>query len=184
MFKKILLLSALSLSFGTAARADDFVYIPYIGADYAYVRANAHSMRPAYHAGSVNIGTKYNDFFGTEMFYQQTGSESKKISSNQKYKSSYRAYGLDVSAYLPLGCYHQADLFATAGFGEYVFNKKFSGEKHRNDSGYGYRFGGGLVFNLNENVSLRTLVRYINLDKVSGYDHMVEYAAGIRYHFL
>lgn len=172
----------LSLFLSFAALADNNIYTPYIGADYAFARAKASGIKPVYHSGAVNVGTKYNDYFGTELFYQQSGSESKKT-GNGKYKSSYRAYGLDMAAYLPLTCDHHLDLLATAGVGEYVLSKKLSGFKHHNDSGIGYRFGGGVMFNLDENISLRVLARYIDLKNISGYDHMVEYSTGLRYHF-
>lgn len=182
MLKKILISAPFALCFSSVAHAEDYAYIPYIGLDYGYINAHAAGTKPTYQAGGINIGTKYNDFFGTELFFQQTGSDSKKIADG-KYKSSFRAYGLDIAAYLPLGCEHRLDIFATTGIGEYVFNKKFTGDKHHNDSGYGYRFGSGLMFNLDENISFRAAVRYVNLDKISGYDHMMEYSAGIRYHF-
>lgn len=164
-----------------AATSQPSAYIPYLGIDYGYVEAKAQKLKPYYNSFILNLGTKYNPYFGTEIFYQQTSSDSKKFAEG-KFKSSYRAYGLDIAAYLPLGCYHTADLIATGGIGEYVFKKKFSGGKHHNDSGWGYRVGGGIAYNFSENVSLRLLARYVGLDKVSDFNHLMEYSAGIRYY--
>lgn len=184
MNKKLLSAAALALAIATPVSAKDTnKYVPYVGADYGYISAKADSVKPKYHAFGVNVGTRYNRHFGTELFYQQTGSDSKKLDESSKFKSSYRAYGLDAAAYLPLDCINRYDLFATAGVGEYVFKKKFTGEKHHNDSGWGYRFGGGMMFNLDHHLSLRAMVRYVKLDGVSNFDHLVEYTAGIRYHF-
>lgn len=167
----------------TALKAETKSYVPYIGLDYAYVSAKAHQLKPHYNAAQFNIGTKYNPYFGTELFYQQSGSDSKKI-ADTKFKSSYRAYGLDVNAYLPLGCYQTTELFATAGIGEYVFRQKFLPLKHKNNSAIGYRIGGGFMYNVTENVSLRLGARYIGLDRIDTFNHLTEYFAGLRYYFL
>lgn len=183
---KKILLSALFISTAAAAAAnaaETSAYIPYIGVDYSYIDAKANAVKPHYNSMGFNIGTKYNDYFGTEVFYQQTSSDSKKIKADEKLKTSYRAYGLDIATYLPLGCYHQFDLLATAGIGEYVFKKKLTGGKHHNDSGWGYRIGAGAMYNIDENISLRILARYVGIDKVSDFKHLAEYSAGIRYNF-
>jgi hypothetical protein len=166
----------------SAAQAQNYDYTPYIGADYAYSQAHAQGIKPVYHAASVNLGSRYNDYFGTELFYTQTGSDSKKT-SNGKYKSSYRGYGLDMAAYLPLGCEQRFELTASIGLGEYVFNKKIGNEKHHNDSGFGYRFGGGFLYHLSGHTAFRLMARHIETDHISGYDHMTEYLAGLRYYF-
>ena len=75
------------------------------------------------------------------------------------------------------------DLIGTIGAGEYVFAKKIKGQKNHNDSGWGYRFGGGLKYAINHNWHARTLVRYINFDGVSDFNHQIEYGIGVEYHF-
>ncbi len=177
------LLSGVSALLAFPVLAQDFKYIPYTGIDYGFINAKAVGMKPNYHAFGVNLGTKYNDYFGTELFFSQTGTESKQTDSG-KYKTSYRAYGLDMAAYLPMGCYHTIDLFATTGIGEYIFKEKLSGGKHHDNSAWGYRIGAGLMYNLTENLSFRALVRYVGLDGIANIDHLTEYTAGLRYHFL
>ncbi len=88
--------------------------------------------------------------------------------------------------YLPLGCDHEFALIGTAGIGEYTFDKNFSGfyaPKDQRDHGLGYRFGGGLLYNVDENVSVRALVRYVNLNDIKDFNDMWEYTAGVRYNF-
>ena len=88
----------------SAQAAQDGAYLPYVGMDYTYSDANARFERPHYNSGSVNVGTMYNRFFGTEVFYQL--SDSHKIRhETDKSKTSFQAYGLDLYGYLPFGCY-------------------------------------------------------------------------------
>lgn len=164
-------------------KAETFEYVPYTGVDYAYTTAKAHVLKPQYNVLQINLGTKYNQYFGTELFYQQSSSDSKKSDAG-KFKSSYRAYGLDINAYLPLGCYHTTELFASAGVAEYMFYQKFKPLKHKHNNAIGYRIGGGVMYNLTENVSFRLGARYVGLDRISQFDHLTEYFAGLRYYFL
>ena len=78
--KKSLMLAAAALALMTAGQAhadEDFKYTPYVGIDYTYSNAYADSMKPNYNSGSVNVGTMYNQFFGTELFYQYSDSATK-----------------------------------------------------------------------------------------------------------
>lgn len=180
MNKKLIMLAASLTVIGVASQARE--HVPYVGADYAYVGAHGSIADPFYHAASVHLGDRYNDYFGTELFYRQTGSDSHKTASGF-YKTSYRAYGLDMTAYLPLGCTHRFEPFASLGLGEYVFKTKVSPQKHHNDSGYGYRFGAGLLYNLTEHVGLRLGASYVKTDHISDTDHLIEYQTGLRYSF-
>ena len=69
------------------------------------------------------------------------------------------------------------------GFGEYSFKHDFRFSKDRRDRGWGYRFGGGLTYHIDENWSARLLARYVKIDRVDGIDHMNEYSFGVRYTF-
>ena len=180
------LIAAVSLTaFASQAQAEQ-VYNPYIGINYNYSDANAKGLRPYYNSGSVNLGTSYNRYFGTELFYQFSDQYGKSGAS-EKFSNGFQAYGLDLMGYLPLGCYDVWSLIGTVGIGEYKFRNKYiaAGEgKHKyRDSGYGYRAGLGIQYNIDSNWSIRTLARYVGFDKVDGYDHMMEYSAGIKYNF-
>ena len=166
----------------TTANADNYDYVPYIGADYTFAKAHAIKAKPEYNIAGIHIGSEYGKYFSTELFYNQSTYDNNYI-ADQKKRSSYRAYGLDLMSYLPLDCEHRFDLIGTIGVGEYVFAKKLKGEKHHNDSGWGYRFGGGLKYKLTQNWQIRALARYVNFDGISDFDHQIEYSAGVEYHF-
>ncbi len=162
--------------------ADSYKYTPYIGASYSFAKTHAKGAKPSYNVGGIFVGSDYGKYFGTELFFNQTDYDNHYI-NDVKTRTSYRSYGLDLMAYLPLDCDSRFDLIATAGVGEYVFAQKIKGEKHHNDSGWGYRFGGGLKYSINSNWQLRGIARYVSFDRISDFDHQIEYSAGIEYHF-
>ncbi|MBR1915356.1 MAG: porin family protein [Alphaproteobacteria bacterium] len=159
------------------------VYTPYVGVEGLYGTAKAGQIKPHYFGAAVNVGTMYNPYFSTELFYEQTGSDSKKISDTQKLKTAYRAYGLDATGYLPLGCDKRFSLFASLGMGEYVVRKKLSPDKHHNNNGYAYRIGLGAQYALTEHFSLKLTTRYMKFHRISGLNHGYNYGIGLRYHF-
>lgn len=165
-----------------SARADSYQYAPYIGLDYIYNQTTGRGFSPRYHAAGLHVGSTYSPYFATELFVNQSGTDSQHR-HGQKIKSSYRAYGLDLIAALPLGCEKRFSLLATAGAGEYVFKHKVLPQKHHNEHGYGYRFGGGAQYAWTSHWQTRFLTRYVNFDHVSGYDHNVEYQLSLEYHF-
>ena len=182
--KKITFLLTTAVFIGTSpiVKADTNKYVPYIGTDYAYTETSAKKFSPHHHNISLRIGSEYNSYFGTELFFMQSDTD-KHSYPNSENKQSYRAYGLDAAAYLPLGCDKKIALMATAGIGEYVFKIKNRPQKHQNEHGYGYRFGGGLKYLITPSWQTRLLARYINFDHLSNYRHTTEYAVGIEYHF-
>lgn len=174
-------LSVLSL-YATCANAAN-VYTPYVGIDALYSTLKATHIKPHYFGGGVHIGTTYNTYFGTEVFYEQFGQNVKKIDAGQKLKTSYRAYGLDMVGYLPLIKENKFVLFSSIGAGEYVVRHKMTGQKHKNNTGYAYRFGGGAMFGLSEHWSIRILARYAKMHHIDGLNHAWTYGIGLRYNF-
>ena len=162
--------------------ADSYQYTPYVGLDYVYNQTSGRGFSPRYHTGGIHFGSTYSPYFATELFFNQSGHDTKHL-LDHKVKSSYRAYGLDLLAKLPLGCEKSFALIATAGFGEYVFRHKILSQKHHNENGYGYRFGGGMQYAFNSHWQARFLTRFVNFDHVSGYDHDVEYNLSLEYLF-
>ena len=159
---------------------------PYVGVDYTYTDADYDGISPKYNSASVNVGTEYNKYFGTEVFYQYSDTDNKGVDHDLRAKTKFQAYGLDLMGYLPLGCDQVFSLVGTAGIGEYEFDAKFRGidaPKHHRDRGIGYRFGGGLQYQVDENVAVRGLVRYVNINDVEDVNDMWEYSAGVRYSF-
>ena len=162
---------------------DENAYVPYFGFDGIYDKANATNIHPQYFGASINIGTLYNNYFGTELFYEKVWPDSKKISDTQKYKTSYRAYGLDIIGYIPVDCKMRFNLLGSIGFGEYVFHEKIKPFKHHNNSAYGYRFGLGVLYRIDNHFALRAIARYTHFDHINNFDHQMSYVLGLRYHF-
>ena len=167
-----LMIAASAIAFSASANAYEFK--PYVGLDYTYsdfIGLNTN-------AATVNVGTSYNKYFGTELFYQF--SESDKIEDTEV---SLRAYGLDLYGYLPLGCEQKFALLGTAGISNIDLKIKEPGEKRYTENGLGYRLGAGAQYTIDENLSVRALARYTFTDKVNSVDHIMEYTAGVRYSF-
>ena len=159
------------------------IYTPYVGINGVYSIAKTHLNKPQYFGGGFNIGTTYNDYFGTEVFYEQVLSESKKISDTQKEKTSYRAYGLDAVGYLPLDNDKRFALTGMVGIGEYVFHQKITNQNRHHNSAWGYRAGAGFIYRFSNNISMRMTAKYVGLDKIADFDHQVSYQIGLRYSF-
>jgi opacity protein-like surface antigen len=170
-------LMALCFYTNNALAADEYEYTPYLGVGYDFSHTSRAKDTADYSAAQVYIGSDYSRYFGTELFFAQSDNNKK----GSAVKTSYRAYGLDLAAYLPLT--DGFSLLATAGIEERVLKRKLYSEKHRNEHGYGYRFGGGLRYNVTENWRIRMVARYINFDGISGVRHAAEYTTGIEYVF-
>lgn len=164
----------------TAAKAEN-VYRPYIGADVSFDKAETSFVHPAYDGASLNLGTTYNPYFGTEIFYHQTGTRTKKL-NNVKYKTSFLAYGLDAVAAYPV-C-PKFDVNLSLGLASYLFKERIISQSHNTDEGIGFRFGGGAVYHLTNSLAVRLNARYIKFNKISNLDHAAEYTFGARYYFM
>ena len=180
-----LMMAASVLALSANANAAEYDFKPYVGLDYNYTYADAEEHTPKYNSLSVNLGTEYNQYFGTELFYQYSD-EAKTHDYIFESKTSFQAYGLDLMGYLPLGCDQEYSLIGTIGIGEYKFDeevKEIIGSRDYDDHGIGYRFGGGLQYKIDDKFSVRGLARYVNMNGIDGLDDMWEYSAGIRYNF-
>lgn len=166
----------------SAANADSYNYTPYIGIDYAYNHSTAKGFSPYYNVAGLHIGSDYSKYFGTELFFNQSNG-NKRHTAIGDIKTSYRSYGLDLLAYLPVGCSKRFSLIGTTGFGEYIYKTTVVPKKHHSEHGIGYRFGGGFKYAINKNWGIRIITRYVNFDKFEGYDHAMEYGVSAEYHF-
>ena len=177
-------------TFAVAANANaETSFRPYVGVDYNY--DNGHSFD--YNSGSVNVGTQFNDYFGTEVFYQKSDSNSENVhvlgvKTPFKHASDFEAYGIDLNGYLPMGCEQEYALIGSVGVGEYEFDNSYNvaGLLNNDDHGLGYRFGLGGLYNVNSNVAVKAMARYVKFNKLAdetGQSDMMEYTAGVRYNF-
>lgn len=177
-----LMIAASAIAYTANANATELKFNPYVGVDYNNTRANAKFSRPYFNSASVNVGAMYNDYFGTEVFYQHSD-EYAKLVGTARNKVSMQAYGLDLMGYLPVDCGRNINIVGTIGIGDYEVKTKYIGSPTNRDGGYAWRYGAGVHLKLTNNVGVRGLVRYIDPHRISGYDHMIEYSLGLRYTF-
>ena len=181
MNKNIALLAAVS-AIVLAGNANALEFRPYAGAQYNVTSLASQSPDVDMHSYSVFVGTDYNRFFGTEVFYQNSNKWHKTSPDGVKTKVDFAAYGLDAYGYLPLGCDRVFSLLGTAGIANYDFTVA-NNEGKGDDNGLGYRLGLGAQYSFTNNIAVRGIVRYIWADKLDGLDHMMEYSLGLRYTF-
>lgn len=180
MNKNIALLAAVSILV-LSANANALEFRPYVGAQYNYTEVDADFVKADMNSYSVVVGTEYNKYFGTELFYQNSD-KSNDMVEGTKVKSDFEAYGLDAYAYLPLGCDRVWSVFATAGIANYDTDSssvKGKGE----DNGLGYRLGAGVQYSITNNIAVRALARQIWADKLEDVDDMKEFSLGVKYIF-
>lgn len=183
--KKTLLLAGVASVFAFNANAVEFT--PYVGVDYNYsmikhdeptlvqTRTGVYKdgvMAGQAHSASVVLGTKVTPYAGVEAFYQLSKKEHK-----ADYRSQIQAYGADVLGYLPLGCYGEYEVLASAGLGQYT--AKYNKDQ---DSGLGYRLGAGLQYNVTDNWAVRAMYRHVWVDK-NIINSINEVSLGVRYSF-
>lgn len=177
--KNTIALMAAASVFAISVNANAAEYTPYVATDYTYTDfQNAAEV----HGGKVALGTEYNKYFGTEVFYQFTGSDRVHASDGTN-EYSMRSYGLDVYGYLPLGCDQVFSLVGTAGIADIDIKYKNPEESRGTENGLGYRLGAGFEYDVNSNVSVRALYRYTFTDKIHSLDHINEYSVGVKYAF-
>jgi opacity protein-like surface antigen len=139
------------------------------------------------------IGLKFNKNFGLEAFYQQSD-KAKKEYENFTFKGEsslkYNAYGIDLQGYIPIT--QELDLLASLGLAEYNFKAKGLWESYSrgeflsldtSEDSIGYRFGLGMQYNINQHLALRTMARYVQMDKDEDIKHLTEISLGLRYMF-
>lgn len=177
--KNTIALMAAASAFAFAANASAMEFTPYVAADYTYT--DVQNLAEV-HGGKVSVGTDYNKYFGTEVFYQRTGSD-RVHSSDGTNEYSLQSYGLDINGYLPLGCDQTFALVGTAGIANIDVKYKEPGESRKTENGLGYRLGAGFEYDLTSNVAVRAMYRYTFTDKLGGLDHMNEYSLGVKYSF-
>lgn len=173
--KKTLLLAGVASVFAFNANALELT--PYAGVDYNYSMLHHDASMDAImagqaHSASVVLGTKVTPYAGVEAFYQLSKKEHKADN-----RSQLQAYGADVLGYLPLGCYGEYEVLASAGLGQYT--AKYNKDQ---DSGLGYRLGAGLQYNVTDNWAVRAMYRHVWVDK-NVLDCVNEVSLGVRYSF-
>ncbi len=188
MNKALLLAGAACILFSTQAKAQQMFgheIEPYVGADYIFSAADfkgeANQLKEDYNSGSINVGTRLGKYAGLEAYYQMSGERKTTIEDN-KVKSKFHSYGLDLYGYMPLGCTDKVDLLASIGLGNYNLEAKNLPSGKYDKDHMGYRFGVGAQYNFTDHVSARVMGRYTYID-TAALDNLMEVTAGLRYTF-
>lgn len=192
--KKTLLLAGVASLLAFQANAVEFK--PYVGLDYAYTDASADDIyglsdyyETKFNSGVINAGTKIGDYFGVEAFYQKSGDEKgpkiaivdnqNNVIAADKITTSFDAYGLDLMGYIPVT--DKLEAIASIGAANYNFEMEGFGISLE-EEGLGVRGGLGLQYNINDNLAVRGMARYVYLE-MDEVDYLTEFTAGIRYSF-
>ncbi|MFV0625907.1 MAG: outer membrane beta-barrel protein [Alphaproteobacteria bacterium] len=183
--KKFLFVSAAALLFSYSAKAADIEVKPLVGLDYVYSYAeykadNKKALQKNFNSPALVLGAQLNKYFSVEGLYQQTFNQSKNHEGT-KNKSKYRVLGLDAIGHLPLGCAQKVELLGLVGTGNYRYSAKNAYEKGSDDGWYG-RIGGGVQYNVTDQVAVRAMVKNSWVD-VKGLDSVLDATLGVRYSF-
>jgi len=190
--KKTLLLAGVASLFAMSANAYDIkdYWSPYIGLDYNFTKTHhpeststvAGNILPSnYHSGTFAFGTRVAPYAGVEGF-----AEFSKYENKPETRSYTRAYGVDVLGILPLYC-NDLELLGSLGLGRYYNKLKYKRAAGKSDFAeydWGYRFGAGLQYNINDNWSVRAMYRHVLFNKPKfAYNNLDVVSLGVRYNF-
>lgn len=184
---KTLLLAGAACFLSLNVNAAEIDVKPYVGLDYVYTSADFNYgyeelVAENYNSFNLNVGTKFNKNFGVEAFYQKSAREDKSVYGVVTTKGEFDAYGVDFAGYLPLT--ENLEGIASIGLGHYTFKVSALGGSD-DESNMGYRLGLGAQYNINENVGVRVMGRFVGIDDGDDgvVNNLTEFTAGIRYTF-
>lgn len=190
--KKFLFTVSLFGLFATAANATSLDVKPYVGLDYVYssvdykYKGMDKIFEENYNSASLNVGAKFHQYFGAEVFYQKSAEEKKKVLNVANTKAKFHSFGIDAIGYLPIKNHEQFEVLGLIGTGKYKYTAKGEIPSYLSvkgsDNGWGLRFGGGLQYNINEQFAVRALAKYSWID-VEDVDGMFDFSVGARYSF-
>lgn len=153
----------------------------------------------------IILGFRPHTNFGFEAFYNRSYNRNEVTQYDavsvgvpnyhmiNSYTSEYQAFGLDLIGYAPITRYF--DIVAMAGLGKYKFKNQatfearylqgpseYSVSYNFNESKLAYRVGGGVQFNMADNVVLRLMYKYININSDT-IRYLQEYSVSLRFLF-
>jgi len=187
--KSFFALTGALLTIAGSAQAWHLSTAPYIGAEYGYAIGNYKEdyVKDTYKDNTdfwaVSLGVRATEYFGAEIFYQQSQTAEQE-KNGIKTEGSYYAYGVDFIGYLPTSDLSFSFL-ASAGAGMY----KLEGKYRSDSSDYDYdkvtsamRLGLGMQYHLTQFMAVRVMARYVISD--SDYlREMYEFAGGVQLTF-
>ncbi len=140
------------------------------------------------------FGSKFNNYFGTEIFYQQSSDIESSLDSDffniNNSNLEFQSYGIDFLAFMPLHKY--LDYIVSLGVANYEIKGKHEltnnitlGKYSENikSNTLGYRLGTGIGVNITKDFSIRLMAKFIKMQKDDVLDRIIEYSFGFRYMF-
>ena len=182
----------LTTTLAATVHAADFQSLnPYVGAGYSYADAGYKGnfdtlAETKHHAGFIAAGIRPNRYWGAETFYQLSAHADKSALNHLvKTETSFQAFGLDALGYLPV--HDKVDLIGSAGVGYYRFKADYSRFVSGSDTenNFGWRLGIGAQYHVTDNLSLRGMVRYVDINDSGNdaVDDLTDISIGVYYHF-
>ena len=158
---------------------------PYIGIDAIHTEASMPNeleeigISDSYDSLAGVIGIKFNENFGTEIFYQQSGKKDVgTFMQTADITTQFDAYGIDFQGYLPLS--QEFEILASLGFAQYNYSVEIS-EKDYEDDTIGLRMGIGAQYNLTKHIALRGMLRYTHMSDDEYIKGITEFSLGLRF---
>ena len=188
---KTLIYSTLILTTTLVATVHAADLNPYVGAGYSYADAGYKGdfdtlAETKHHAGFIAAGVRPHQNWGAEAFYQLSAHADKSALNHLvKTETSFQAFGLDALGYLPV--HDKVDLIGSAGVGYYRFKADYSRFVSGSDTenNFGWRLGIGAQYHVTDNLSLRGMVRYVDINDSGNdaVDDLTDISIGVYYHF-
>ena len=181
---------------------------PYIGADYQLTHMDYNNdfsvgsglaldgdkvLKDNLSGADIHVGVRPNTYWGAELGYFDTTTESKHIAAGASVgpgtvaavpltgKAHLQGATLDALGYLPVS--KDVDLIGTTGLAWDNMKTSLGAAGDINKSEIDWRIGAGAQVNLMQNVNLRGLVRYQTADFKSVADNAWVYSLGVNYSF-
>lgn len=148
---------------------------------------------------NIHVGNRFHKYFGAELGYFRTKEESKSIVNGTTvgpatvatadFTTDVKMHGftLDALGYYPIDEAEKFELIGTAGLSwskaEITATVPGVGSGNVDDSEIGFRIGAGAQFNINDNINIRSLVRYQTADFNGVVDNAWTYGLGLNYSF-
>ena len=160
------------------AKADQVQPKVYVGVDASRAQLEGAVGENALNTVGVHAGVRVNENFSVEV-----GTNKSLEGKAAGTKTDLHSYTFDVIGHAPLTEGKQLELLGTVGLVHSLAETTTAGVTTKDDE-TGYALGVGLQYNLNEQLALRGLVRYEDVELANvGNDNAIRYTAGLNYNF-
>lgn len=149
--------------------------------------------------GNIHIGARLGKYLGIEAGYFHNIDKDKDIAAGTlvgpgtialaafSTNVETKGFSLDLMGYIPIDQSSKLELIATGGLtytqAEIELSSAAVGVDKADEDEFGFRLGGGLQYNITDDLNLRGLVRYQSADFEDAVEDAWTYSAGINYLF-